>query len=179
MVEKFDEMAVQTVFGDALAETVDSFLELGAVVFAATVLMFTAPALTTALLFDVAGGPLFENTIVDTVEWPFEDADAVRVKLLLEDAAVLTMQLLLDGTALFAADFDGSALVAEEMLFKDVEQVTVAGTLFEGAALVTVEQDFEEITEVTVTELFFEEELVLVTAPPLLDITEVVPLPFC
>lgn len=172
-------MAVQTVFGDALAETVDSFLEADAVVFADTVLLFAVATLTTALLFNVAGEPLFEETIVDTVEWPFEDADAVMVKLLLEDTAVLTMQLLLEGTALFAADFDGSAMVAAEMLFEDVEQATVAGLFFEGAALPTVEQDFEEITEVTVTELFFEEEIVVVATPPLLDITEVVPVLFC
>lgn len=172
-----DETAVQIVFGDALTEMVDSFLEVDAAVLAATVLLFKDATLATALLFDVAGEPLFEEATVATVEWPFEDTVAAEVKLLLEDAAVLTIQLLLEGTALLAADFEGSALVAEEVLFEDVEQV-VAGMLFEGAALVTVELLFEEITAVVVTELFFE-DIVLVTATLLLGTTGVVVLLFC
>lgn len=156
---------------------VDSFLEADAAVLATTVLLFKDSTFTTALLFDVAAEPLFEEATVATVEWPFEDTVAAEVKLLLEDAAVLTIQLLLEGTALLAADFEGSALVAEEVLFEDVEQV-VAGMLFEEAALVTVELLFEEITAVAATELFFE-DTVLVTATLLLGTTGVVVLLFC
>lgn len=156
---------------------VDSFLEADAAVLATTVLLFKDSTFTTALLFDVAAEPLFEEATVATVEWPFEDTVAAEVKLLLEDAAVLTIQLLLEGTALLAADFEGSALVAEEVLFEDVEQV-VTGMLFEEAALVTVELLFEEITAVAATELFFE-DTVLATATLLLGTTGVVVLLFC